>query len=126
MTYGAFQRWDEFMAKQTQSYQPRITEFPREDNFSGILAHPSNFTLTERVQKALEKLKKKNSTELSGKEENEEDKIKSSKITTTNKIGSKNRKRKQKKRRPTPPTKKTKTSSNQKFTLSEESSSSSD
>jgi DNA relaxase NicK len=125
MTHSAFQRWDEFLAKQTQNYQPRITDFARPaDDFAGILG-PSSLKLapTDRVQKALEKLKKKNSTELNEKEENGGDKIKSSKITT--KIGSKNiRKRKQ--RRGRPAVKKTKTISNQKFTLSEESSSSSD
>lgn len=69
MTYGAFQRWDEFMAKQTQTYQSRITDFvrPISNEFDGILcacASTSCLAPTDRIQKSLEKLKSKTCEEI--------------------------------------------------------------
>ena len=58
MTHGAFARWDEFMARQTQTYQARITDFAHPMGIDGGIIGPSTSVApTQRVQKALDKLK---------------------------------------------------------------------
>ncbi|CAK5055427.1 unnamed protein product [Meloidogyne enterolobii] len=56
-THGAFERWNDFITAETQSFQQKITNFtkvlPSKESTSNILLSP-----TERVKKAVKKLKK--------------------------------------------------------------------